>query len=69
MDFTKRYKDTSKHLLLTGSEASRYKNGFMSANIKKENQENPFIFFDQNFLQQKVNLRKFANSPKNGIFK
>jgi hypothetical protein len=50
MDFTKRYKDTFKNLLMTESEASRYKNGFMSANIKKENQENPFIFFDQNFL-------------------
>lgn len=35
---------------MTESEASRYKNGIMSANIKKENQENPFIFFDQNFL-------------------
>lgn len=46
MDFTKRYKDTSKNLLLTGSEASRYKNGFMSANIKKEDQETPFMFFD-----------------------
>ena len=48
IDFTKRYKETSTNLLFTESEPSRYKNGFMSANIKKEN-ENPFIIFDQKF--------------------
>ena len=46
MDFTKRYKENSKNLLLTASEASRYKNGFLSANFKKEDQETPFMFFD-----------------------
>ena len=55
MEFTKRYKEASTNLLFTGSEPSRYKNGFMSANIKKEN-ENPFILFDQNFLQHEVNV-------------
>jgi len=63
MDFTRRYKDTSKYNLNTGSEASRYKNGSMSANFKKENQENPLISLDNNFMYQDAKLGTHANSP------